>query len=205
MRIELEHFRVGADYGGDQEKFADPGMKIGGCGAVTACDLCIYLAKYRGMNALYPFDPQHVTQQDYLDFGMQMRAFLAPRAMGIHKTEIFVEGLSAYLNSRGTQPLPMQNIRGSLNYGAARDLICDQIDRGFPVPYLMLLHRDNRFKDFMWHWFLLNGYERFGDTCAVKAVSYGEWKWMDLQQLWQTGRSQKGGFVRLLLHEDQKS
>lgn len=39
MRKELDHFCVGEYYGGDQEWFSDSWMKIGGCAAVTACDL----------------------------------------------------------------------------------------------------------------------------------------------------------------------
>lgn len=203
MRTELEHFRIGAYIGGDQEWFSDPWMKIGGCGAVTACDLCIYLAKHKDMRALYPFDPNEVTMEDYLAFGMRMRAFLSPRTTGIHKTEIYIDGFDAYLASCGVRPIRMQGVGGDTDVQTAGQLIRDQIDRGFPVPYLMLMHRDKRLKDYFWHWFLLNGYDTADDAFRVRVVSYGEQTWMDFSHLWQTGRRPKGGFVRIEPAETQ--
>ena len=50
-----------------------------------------------------------------------------------------------------------------------------------PVPYLLLKHKDPLLKDFVWHWFLLVGYEDFEDTFMVKTVTYGEYQWMDLK------------------------
>lgn len=197
MKTELDHFRIGPYIGGDQEWFTDSWMKIGGCGAVTACDLCIYLAKHKGMRALYPFDPDEVTMEDYLAFGMRMRAFLTPRATGINRTSIFVDGLNAYLASCGVRPIRLQGVSGEESVQSAEQQICGRIDRGFPVPYLMLMHRDRKLKDYMWHWFLLNGYDASGDALRVRAVSYGEQTWMDFPHLWQTGRRPKGGFVRI--------
>lgn len=40
---ELPLFKVGNYYGYNQELFTDHWMNIGGCGAVTACDVSIYL------------------------------------------------------------------------------------------------------------------------------------------------------------------
>lgn len=197
MRKVLEHFTVGGYYGGDQEWFSDPWMKLGGCGAVTACDLCICLAKHKGMRALYPFDPNEVTTEEYLAFGMRMRAFLTPRSTGINRTDIYVDGFGAYLASCGVRPIRMQNVSGDKDVRTAETLIREQIDRGFPVPYLMLMHRDRKLKDYMWHWFLLNGYDTSDDAFRVQVVTYGERVWMDFRHLWQTGRRPKGGFVRI--------
>ena len=51
----------------------------------------------------------------------------------------------------------------------------------------------------MWHWFLLIGYsdEESEETPRrhVKAVTYGEWAWVDFDRLWDTGYEQKGGLV----------
>ena len=48
MKKELDFFRVGRAYGGNQDWFADPMMRLGGCAAVTACDSSIYFDRYRG-------------------------------------------------------------------------------------------------------------------------------------------------------------
>ena len=36
----------------------------------------------------------------------------------------------------------------------------------------------------------------------MKAVTYGEWEWLDLGELWNTGEERKGGLVlyRARLH-----
>ena len=198
MKKELDHFCIGEYYGGDQEWFSDSWMKIGGCAAVTACDLCIYLAKYKDMKHLYPYDADHVTLEDYLEFGMQMKKYLHPRATGIYKTSIYVDGFNDYLDEIGDRPFEMENISGREEAETAIRLVKDQIDRGFPVPYLMLLHRDKELDDYMWHWFLLNGYEESDDGFLVSVVSYGKKIWMDLRYLWHTGRLKKGGFVRIV-------
>ena len=49
--------------------------------------------------------------------------------------------------------------------------------------------------DFVWHWYILNGYEEFEDTFMVKTVTYGTWRWLDLKMLWTTGHQRKGGLI----------
>ena len=50
---------------------------------------------------------------------------------------------------------------------------------------------------YVWHWYLLTGYEDFDGECAVKAVTYGHWRWLDLRTLWETGYERRGGLVLL--------
>ena len=81
----------------------------------------------------------------------------------------------------------------------ARAKVIAQIDKGLPIPILVLQHKNPRFADYVWHWFLLNGYE-WRETAAgaeffVKAVTYGEWEWLDFKCLWDTGHSEKGGLM----------
>ena len=59
---ELPHYTIGDSYGGNQDWFTEPWMNRGGCGALTACDMSIYLARYMGRSALYPFDPERITR-----------------------------------------------------------------------------------------------------------------------------------------------
>lgn len=39
---ELKYFTIEDSFGGNQDWFTDPMMNRGGCGAVTACDTCMY-------------------------------------------------------------------------------------------------------------------------------------------------------------------
>ena len=54
MKRELEHFYIGASYGGNQDWFPTFMMRIGGCGAETACDSSIYFAMHRGIDGIAP-------------------------------------------------------------------------------------------------------------------------------------------------------
>ena len=190
----LPHYFIGEHCGIDQDWFPGFWMRIGGCGAVTACEICIYLARFRGRRELCPFDPKHITRADALAFGEIMRPYLHPRVSGIDKTEIFMDGFRAYLASRGTA-LTMESLEGDAPYAAAETAARTRIDRGMPVAYLMLLHRDKALDDYMWHWFVLNGYEDGPEGFRVRALTFGEEKWMDFAHLWDTRRSPRGGMV----------
>ena len=63
MKKELEYFMIDGEFGGNQDWFTNIVMNVGGCGAATACDSCIYLAKYKGMKKLYPFDLEQMDKE----------------------------------------------------------------------------------------------------------------------------------------------
>ncbi len=50
-------------------------------------------------------------------------------------------------------------------------------------------------KEYIWHWFLINGYEERKETLMVKAVTYSGYEWLDLRVLWDSGWKNRGGFV----------
>ena len=196
---ELEHFFIGESCGGNQDWFTDWWMNHGGCAAVTACDCCIVLARKMGLRSLYPFDADHVTRSDFLAFGAMMRPFLHPRPTGVNKTGLYMDGFRDYLAFRGETGLTLRAVEGTEDVRTAEREIRAAIDGGFPVPYLMLLHTDKALEDYNWHWFLLNGYDGEGESFRVKAVTYGEARWLDFPHLWDTGHGRKGGFVVLSL------
>jgi len=201
MRRELEHFMIGDSYGGNQDWFRTFMMRIGGCGAETACDSSIYFALHRRIPDICPFDAGHLTQEKYVDFAHQMEKYLWPRMTGIDRLEIYTEGYGKYLRDRGVWVLSMDVLSGDEPYAMARSAVRTQIDAGFPIPTLILRHRDPQFEDYVWHWFLINGYEipesSEGETDAmlVKAVTYSEYQWLDLKKLWNTGYKRRGGFI----------
>lgn len=226
MRKELEHFNIGDALGGSQDWFMDPFMKLGGCGAVTACDTCIWLARSQGAEWLYPFDPAKLSRADFLHFGRVMKPYLRPRSGGINRLELYMRGFGAYLRGRAEvwrqehpeecrnlsnidDPAPrmlrMNGFSGSRPADEAWEAVIRQIDAGFPLPILVLRHKEPELKDFVWHWFLLIGYSDETEEAAVpagaasgryvKAMTYGEWAWVDFERLWNTGYEQKGGLV----------
>ena len=88
MQKELDYFMIEHSYGGNQEWFWDPMMKIGGCAAVTACDSSIYFDCYKGTEGLYPYEKTALTKKDYVKFGMKMKPYLKPRRTGIDSLDI---------------------------------------------------------------------------------------------------------------------
>ena len=197
MRKELPHYHIENCIGGNQDWFHDLVMRVGGCAAVTACDLCIVMALNGYSDSLIPFDRNDLTREHFLEFGKIMKPYLHPRLSGITKLETYTEGLGAFLrdNTDMAGRLHLDAVPGSVSCDEARECVCRQIDSGLPVVYLMLKHEDSRFEEYEWHWFLLNGYDDSGDGLQVQAVTYGEAEWMDFPSLWNTGKSLRGGMI----------
>ena len=194
---ELPHFYIGSSLGGQQKwysRLTDFAMNAGGCAAVTACDCAIYFEKYFGLRGLYPFDLENISREDYLRFGKIMERYLYPRWSGVDKLEIFSDGFGRFLKERDAN-LKMSAWSGEENFFDTREIICRQIDAGFPIPILNLKHKEPALQAYVWHWFILNSCEERDGKFFVKAVSYGVGRWFDLEKLWDTGFEQKGGLI----------
>ena len=202
MRKELPYFDIENSYGGNQKWFSSLWMRMGGCAAETACDSSIYLALYKGKTALYPYDAKHLTRKEYVEFSKLMRPYLKPRFSGIDRLEIYQEGLGKYLRDRGETRLQLLPWEGDHDLAATKTVIKLQLDRGYPVPCLILNHANKQFGNYEWHWFLLTGYEETTGPFLVKAVTYSAWEWLDLTGLWDTGHTKKGGLI--LFREEDK-
>ncbi|MBQ3356087.1 MAG: hypothetical protein IJG45_03105 [Oscillospiraceae bacterium] len=199
-RAELAHFRIGDSYGGNQDWFPTFMMRIGGCGAETACDSSVYFSLHRGLTGIAPNNAAELTKEDYVRFAYEMKPYLSPRPSGIDRLELYMDGYAQYLHDRGETRLTMTPLHGTAPYEAARDAVVRQIDQGYPIPTLVLNHRNRQLRNYVWHWFLLNGYDASADAFLVKAVTYGSFEWLDLKKLWDTGHERRGGFV--LYHVD---
>lgn len=206
MKRELDYFYIGESFGGNQDWCRDPMMHLGGCAALTACDICIYLARKKGLTHLYPFDAGQVTKKDYLRFSKLMKPYLRPRSRGVNRTGLYTDGFSRYLSDIGDTRIIFDEFDGTVNVSDAWETVKSQIDDEMPVAYLMLQHRDKSLADFVWHWFLLVGYEETGEDVMgpeeqknpmrkVKTATYGEGLWLDFDNLWKTGFDEKGGMV----------
>ncbi len=195
LRKELDYFNIGLDYGGNQDRLKDKFMKMGGCAAVTACDSCIYLSLYKGKDILYPYDKGSLGQEDYIRFTNIMKPYLHPRINGIDRLEIYLDGMGAYLRDAGETELTMEALPGHCDLKEAVFAVKEQIDGGLLAPCLVLKHQNPAFRDYVWHWFLLTGYEQTEENLMVKAVTYGSWQWMNFGELWDTGYEKKGGLI----------
>ncbi len=192
---ELEHFYIDKCYGGNQRWMRDWWMHIGGCAALTTCDVLIYCALHRGKPGLYPYDLKNITKKDYKKFGMSMKLYLQPRMGGIKDLDTFIGGVKLYLEDTGAEYIRVRGLDGSESFETARDNMKTQIDSGMPAAYLMLKHKDKKFDFFEWHWFLINGYEEREDGFFIRAATYGAAHWLKMDELWDTGFDEKGGIV----------
>ncbi len=200
MRQELQHFHIGDSYGGNQDWFPTFMMRVGGCGAETACDSSIYFALHRGLAGIAPENVRELTKEDYIRFAYKMKPYLSPRMTGIDRPEIYTEGYAQYLRGCGETRLTMKILDGTASYEEAEKAVREQIGQGCPIPTLVLNHRNKKFREYVWHWFLINGYDELENGCKVKAVTYGSSEWLELRELWDTGHERRGGFI--LYHID---
>ena len=215
MKKELEYFAIEGAFGGNQDWFSNVVMNMGGCAAATACDSCIYFAKYMGMRALYPYDINNLTKEDYKRFSQVMKPYIRPRVGGVRKLSWYVDGFSKYIaavqakldiEEAGFLNIRMQEISGDVEYAEAYRRIKSQIDAGLPVPYLMLRHLNTeKYKDFIWHWFLVVGYEKEEHETWIDVATYGEKVRLNLKDLWKTGCEEKGGIVVYEIKEQKKN
>lgn len=163
--------------------------------AITACDCSLYFELYKGKTGLYPHDKTAITRDDYVDFAYIMEPYLRPRESGIDTLDIYIDGFAKFLRDHGVTDITLSPWSGNNSLDDTKAIIRKQIDNGWPIPYLTLLHEHPAMDDYVWHWYVLNGYESFKATLMVKAVSYGSWRWLDLDMLWTTGHDRKGGLI----------
>ena len=195
MKVELPYFEIENSLGGQQDWFLEYMMRIGGCGAVTACDCSIYFELYKNLYGLYPFDLKNLTKSDYIKFSSIIKPYLPPRWHGINTLNIYIDGFTKFLRDRGENTLQLLSWDGHNKFKATHMILKYQIDNGYPVPCLTLHHQSILLKKYSWHWFLLTGYEIDGDNMKVKMTSYGVGRWFDFDMLWDTGFSERGGLI----------
>lgn len=194
-RKELPYFQIETSYGGNQRWMRDWWMHIGGCAALTTCDVLIYCALHRERPELYPYDLKNLSRKDYKKFAMYMKLYLQPRKGGIKELSTFMDGVRLYLEDESAEYIKLRALDGAEGFEVVRDSLKAHIDGGMPAAYLMLKHQDKKFDFFEWHWFIVNGYEMKEDGFYIKVATYGAAHWLKLDELWDTGFDEKGGIV----------
>ena len=195
MKHELEHFTIGDSYGGNQDWFPTFMMHIGGCGAETACDSSVYFALHRDLKSIAPENAATLTRRDYVRFAYKMKPYLSPRRTGIDRLDIYIDGFSSFLRDHGVTDITLAPWDGENSLAATKETIKKQIDEGWLIPCLTLKHGHPSMDDYVWHWYILSGYEEYDGTFMVKVVTYGTYRWLDLDMLWNTGYDRKGGLI----------
>lgn len=196
MCEEIDYFTIEGTPGGNQEWCLDFWMYLGGCGALAACDLSICLARNYQLAKCCPCDAFHMLKKDYVDFSMKMKPYIHPRMGGVTKLSMFTDGCGQYLRDCGYQA-EFITCSGDKSYENAKEFVRKAISRNLPVAYLMLRHRDKKFKDLNWHWFSVTGYKIKDGSFFLIYHTYGEKSEVDFERLWNTGMYRKGGMISL--------
>ncbi|MBQ6919689.1 MAG: hypothetical protein IJQ74_05110, partial [Synergistaceae bacterium] len=147
--------------------------------------------------SLYPFNPERLSRSDFVKFSSIMKPYLSPRYHGIDLLETYICGFYDYMASVKNNSLVLEGVSGSVPYEIFADAITNQIDRNFPVPFLLLNHKNSMLDDFQWHWFNLAGYEEADGVTRVMTVTYGEYQWFKLSDIYETGYDRRGGMIRI--------
>ncbi|MGL5260080.1 MAG: hypothetical protein ACRC7V_08225 [Lachnospiraceae bacterium] len=195
MKNELQYFNIEDTLGGNQSKLTDPIMRIAGCAAVTACDLCIFLTVFHNEESLYPYNKEYLSFSEYNIFIKCMKRYLKPRFGGITILKLYVDGLYNYLQSVTNKKYRISEFSGEEKVENAILEIKNKIDQKKVIPYLLLRHKNRKFKHLTWHWFLITGYEECADGFYVNVITYGMKQWLRFDDLWNTGFKKKGGMI----------
>ena len=193
----LGYFNIDDAPGGNQDWLPEWDMNMGGCAAVTACDICIFLSRKDEYRNLYPFDTERLSQSDFIKFASIMKPFLSPRYHGIDFLETYICGFYDYMASVKNSCLILEGVSANVPYKDFESAIMNQIDRNLPVPFLLLNHKNPTLDDFQWHWFNLAGYEKSDDAVNILTVTYGEYQWFNLREVYETGYERRGGMIRI--------
>ena len=89
MHKELEYYKLEAETGFNQDYFTDYWMKLGGCAAVTAMDMSIYLDRSNDEKKLYPLLDEIELMRKELEDKRILRDKLQSR---INSTYSFIHG-----------------------------------------------------------------------------------------------------------------
>ena len=99
QEIRLPYFTIDGHFGGSQSWMLDPQMRLGGCAALTACDLCIQLSLFHGDTMLFPFFGQSLDKSLYRKFSAVMKPYLHPRMTGVDTLQLFLDGFGRHLQT----------------------------------------------------------------------------------------------------------
>lgn len=204
MKRELNYITIDGVIGGNQDCLPERDMRGGGCGAVTACEVCLCLAADGTLpESVCPCSCRDITTDGFVEFSRVMKPYLSPRIHGIDLLETYICGFSDYLHDVGvgrvrsskSPRVTLGGLDGGVPVWRAAHLIRDRINCGVPVPYLMLRHINPKLEDFEWHWFNVTGYDELDNDMLIKVVTYGQAHWLSLRDMWNTGFARRGGLV----------
>lgn len=182
-------------YGADQDWYRTVWQQKAGCGPTAASVQLSYLARARGIPALYEFpDARRETFVDYME---DVWKCVTPGVRGLNKVSMYTDGVERFAALRGvavrTHALEVPARPGRPDLSDCRAFVEEGLRRDCPVAFLNL-HNGEETRLDKWHWVLITGLEQRPGELACTLADSGNKLEIDLA-LWHRTARDLGGFV----------
>lgn len=186
--------------GADQDWFPGQIQRWSGCGPTAAALILSYLAARPELASLWP--ERAMERESFTRYMCQVWDYVTPRQHGLHKPEMFREGVRAFVADRGLalQPrvleIPSARTRRP-SFEAVSAFVGEGLAADCPVAFLNLSNGKVAELD-RWHWVTIIGL----DGRMAYLLDSGREFPIDLA-LWHETTKKRGGFVRILPGEGE--
>lgn len=185
-------------FGGVQEWYSFEWGRRAGCGPTCAANLTAYLAFTRPeLRALY--SGERIDRGTFLRHMDEIYSFVKPGPMGLHRVELFSEGVAAFAASRGVLLTPhVFAVRGSHTpnrppVSALMEFVRDGLAADCPLAFLNLSRgRVNNLQN--WHWISITSADIELNHLMARASDEGISREFNLR-LWYLSTRMRGGLV----------
>lgn len=152
-------------YGGDQLWFKDEKYKKYGCAAVAASNI---LASFH--KTLYPYN--NYQKESFMKFMEEVGMYLKPREkVGMINPKDFIEGVIKFGKSKEVE-LKAHFKYLNVNYHDLCEFIKIGLRKNSPIAMLML--RNEKLREFDWHWMTITKYFYNGINRYIEISTWGE-------------------------------
>lgn len=168
-------------YGGDQEWFEDKVYRRVGCATVSAANIMAYLSnkiEYSSLNKHKGF-----SKFDFINHMNELAKYIVPDpSIGIISALYFIEKVESFSKSR----LISLNSKWISNVESFEN-ICTFIKEALnkDMPIAMLMYKNEKLKDYDWHWMTITKYYRNNEHTYVKVSTWGECKIIRLEEFYK--------------------
>ena len=168
-------------YGGNQQWFNSGINRKSGCGAVVAANITALIAKEKELHNLYKY--KDYSRTNFLQHMNEVIKYVIPKEnVGILQPKIFAADVVSFALSRGV--LLKESIKYfEEGYNSISGFIKKSLKENKPIALLML--RNERLKEFDWHWMTITKYYKNDFNTYVNVSTWGERRILKLDEVFK--------------------
>ncbi len=178
-------------YGGNQNWFPTKVAKESACGTTSAADITAYLAKYYDeYSALYAYDKNNISNDDFLKHMEEIYKFLYPtkvpfvdkKLIGVPFAESYGRGIKKFAKSRGVS-LKIKIFSKKLTKLNAIEFIQEGLKKDRPVA--MIQWENRTLEEYMFHWMTIVGIEKDekSDDIFINFLTWGRFVKFNIDEI----------------------